>query len=116
MHEPAIHPPRIAPAERRTGASKAALRTMAVMALGAAFLFADAPRAAADEWRSILRQQLLSQYGCRLERFVLERQVPLGGDITREGRIQCVDGREIDYAQPNILLKFELRLCNPTVC
>lgn len=76
------------------------------------------PAAAAEEeeWRGVLRQQLLSQYGCRLDRFVFERQVPRGADHARDGRIQCADGREIDYTQPNILLKFELRLCQPTVC
>lgn len=87
----------------------------AVASAGVAGAFAG-PAAAEDEWRGALRQQLQSQYGCKLDKFVFERQVPLGGDITREGRIQCADGREIDYTQNNILLKFELRLCAPTVC
>ncbi len=83
------------------------------LALGVAL---PASAAAEEEWRGVLRQQLQSQYGCRLDRFVFEREVPLGADHSRDGRIQCADGREIDYTQPNILLKFELRLCQPTVC
>jgi len=67
-------------------------------------------------WRVLLGQQLKSQYGCEIKRFVFERQVPLDAETRREGRIECADGREIDYAQPNLLLKFELRLCGPTVC
>jgi hypothetical protein len=77
---------------------------------------AQQPQSADGEWRTLLKQQLQQQYGCALQRFVFEREVPLGAEITREGRIQCTDGREIDYAQPNILLKFELKLCGPTVC
>lgn len=72
--------------------------------------------AADEEWRSALRQQLQSKYGCRLESFVFENQVPLGGEFKRDGRIRCADGREIDYTQSNVLLKFDLRLCMPTVC
>lgn len=82
----------------------------------AAGLISSAAVAEEEEWRTLLRQQLQSQYGCRLEAFLFERQVPLGGDTTRDGRIRCVDGREVDYTQSNILLKFELRLCSPTVC
>lgn len=89
---------------------------LAAVAIAGFACAAATPSAADEEWRGVLRQQLQSQYGCRLDRFVFERQLPLGGDITREGRIQCADGREIDYTQPNILQKFELRLCAPTVC
>ena len=89
---------------------------LAAMTSAVAMSALDAPAAAEDEWRGVLRQQLQSQYGCRLDRFVFERDLPLGGDSKREGRIQCADGREVDYSQPNILLKFELRLCAPTVC
>ncbi len=93
-------------------------RFRAALLVAIAFAAHPAVSLAADdeEWRGALKQQLQSQYGCRLDRFVFERQLPLGGDITRDGRIQCADGREIDYTQPNILQKFELRLCAPTVC
>lgn len=89
----------------------------ALACLGVAAACLAGPALAEDEdWRGALRQQLQSQYGCRLGRFVFERELPLGGDTSREGRIECADGREIDYTQRNILLKFELRLCAPTVC
>lgn len=88
--------------------------TLALTAVAA--LRGALPAAADEDWRAVLKQQLQSQYGCRLDRFVFEREVPLGVETKREGRIMCADGREVDYAQPNILLKFELRLCAPTVC
>jgi len=75
------------------------------------------PRPTTDEeWRKTLRQQLLDQYDCALERFVFEREVPIDGKNVREGRIRCIDSREIDYSQSSILTRFELRLCSPTVC
>lgn len=89
---------------------------LAMTAAFATMLSGTASQAEDEDWRTLLKQQLQSQYGCRLDRFVFEREVPLGADNKREGRIQCFDGREIDYTQPNILLKFELRLCAPTVC
>lgn len=110
-------PPRRPRARRpRAKAALSAMLLAPVMATTGFALLFTGTATAEDEWRAVLRQQLQSQYGCRLDRFVFERQVPLGSDITREGRIQCADGREVDYAQPNILLKFELRLCAPTVC
>lgn len=92
-----------------TGAAVVIAVVMA-MAGGAAVLADDQP------WQGALRQQLQSQYGCRLERFVFAREVPLGAEITREGRVRCLDGREVDYEQPNVLLKFKLHLCGPTAC
>lgn len=104
---------RCAPSTSREPAIRAPL--IAAMLMLATSLPAPA-LAQHGDWRGALKQQLQSQYGCRLERFVFEREVPLGRDNAREGRVQCADGREVDYAQPNILLKFELRLCAPTVC
>jgi hypothetical protein len=96
------------------------------MGLVAGLLLAAAPVALAgmagaqptadEEWRKTLRQQLVDQYGCKLEQFVFERETPIDGRNVREGRIRCLDGREIDYSQSSILLRFELRLCSPTVC
>jgi hypothetical protein len=92
------------------------LAVTALIVAGALALPAGPAVGQEEDWRTLLRQQLLSQYDCKLDRFVFEREVPVGKDNSREGRIQCADGREIDYAQPNILLRFELRLCSPTVC
>lgn len=97
----------------RPRASRFCAAVLAALASAAVTVEASADD---EAWRSVLRQQLQSKYGCRLESFVFENQVPLGGEIARDGRVRCTDGREIDYSQPNVLQGFDLRLCMPTVC
>ena len=88
--------PRITPGGRRNGEGRVAMHLktrrdgsrrppLAVATLaGALALTAVAalrgalPAAADEDWRAVLKQQLQSQYGCRLDRFVFEREVPLG--------------------------------------
>jgi hypothetical protein len=40
----------------------------------------------------------------------------VGDEIAISGKISCVDGRQYDYSRQRPHLKFEFRLCEPSVC
>lgn len=66
--------------------------------------------------KTLLELQLKEHYKCELDTILFSREVEVGGRKQLEGRIRCVDQREIDYTQAGDNQKFQLRLCMPTVC
>ncbi|MEQ8825506.1 MAG: hypothetical protein RIC14_14140 [Filomicrobium sp.] len=65
---------------------------------------------------TLLRTQLLDSYKCDLDRVLFVRRFELGEGTKTEGRIICTDQREIDFVQQNSNERFQLELCQPTVC
>lgn len=75
------------------------------------------PAAAEEqEWLRLLRLQVKGSHSCDVEHLVFSREVPVGGETTVEGRLRCRDGREYDFTRAKPHQKFELRLCQPSVC
>lgn len=64
----------------------------------------------------LLRGQLEQSYNCDLAQILEVREVPIGQDVGLEGRVRCVDAREYDFSRQRAGQKFEIRLCQPTVC
>jgi len=91
---------------------------LAAIALSAPLAF----RAAADQaelteaQRTLLELQLKDHYKCKLSEILSSREIEVGGHKQLEGRIRCLDQREVDFTQAGDNQKFQLRLCMPTVC
>jgi hypothetical protein len=69
-----------------------------------------------ESWLPVLRQVLAADRKCDLASVLWAREVPVGGAVALEGRVRCYDGREFDFSRPRPHMKFEVRLCLPTVC
>ncbi len=67
-------------------------------------------------WQTVLQQMLVSEKKCQFRELLWVREVPLAGYTGLEGRVRCVDGREFDFTRPRPHMKFEIQLCQPTVC
>lgn len=74
------------------------------------------PEKPAPEWQGVLALQLKSEYHCDLDKILFHREVPVGDQMSTEGRIRCLDAREVDFTRNSRHEKFTLRLCQPTVC
>lgn len=74
---------------------------------------ASAGPADGDEasWMPALRHVRAHEEKCKLGEVLWRREVPI-----LEGRARCVDGREFDFTQRRPHMKFDVRLCQPTVC
>lgn len=88
------------------------------MALAALWLAAPghAQEAGDASWLAVLRLQLRDNNHCQIDKVLFSRQIPLGADVGLEGRVACVDGREYDFSRQRPHEKFDIRLCQPTVC
>ena len=71
---------------------------------------------AEEPWESVLRLQLDTEKKCELALIISVRQIPVEGLDALEGRVRCTDTREFDFSRPRPHLKFNLQLCQPTVC
>ena len=96
--------------------------------VGQVALFAMAQTVSSEEKKSetelklspaqetLLQSQLTEHYKCELEKVLFIRKFEIGKDTKLEGRIRCTDQREVDFTQASPNQKFQLRLCQPTVC
>jgi len=66
--------------------------------------------------RAALVVQLKETYNCDLEEVLYVRALKVGDQVALEGRIRCLDQREVDFDQPKGHQRFEIRLCQPVVC
>lgn len=66
--------------------------------------------------RAALVVQLKETYNCDLEDVLFVRELKVGDQVSIEGRIRCLDQREVDFDQPKGHQRFEIRLCQPVVC
>ncbi|MCH9806245.1 MAG: hypothetical protein K0U74_00780 [Alphaproteobacteria bacterium] len=66
--------------------------------------------------KTLLELQLKESYKCVLGKVLFAREVEVGGTVKLDGRAQCTDEREVDFTQASPNAKFELSLCQPTVC
>jgi hypothetical protein len=67
-------------------------------------------------WRIILKEQLKNDKGCDLNEVITFQEVPLGDNVSLDGRISCIDGREFNFTRMRSHQKFSLEQCEPTVC
>lgn len=67
-------------------------------------------------WMPALRHVLVHEQKCDLGEVLWSREVPVGKTTAFEGRARCLDGREFDFTQRRPHMKFDVRLCQPTVC
>lgn len=67
-------------------------------------------------WRLLLKDQLKSEKNCDLLEVLTYSELKVGDEISISGKISCVDGRQYDYSRPRPHQKFEVRLCEPSVC
>ncbi len=77
---------------------------------------AEEPTASTPTWQGVLALQLKDEYRCDLDKVLFDRDLDAGGRSSKEGRIRCLDGREFDFSRPSTHEKFDLHLCQPTVC
>lgn len=93
------------------------LSILLALALALSVLAQAVPPASAEEpWLAFLRHQIKSSHNCDIEHLVFSREVPVGNETTIEGRLRCRDGREYDFTRARPHQKFDVRLCQPTVC
>jgi hypothetical protein len=71
---------------------------------------------AKEPWEQVLSQQLDLEQKCVLTGTYNVQEWPLGNEMVLSGKARCYDGREFDFSQKKNHLKFELRVCEPTVC
>jgi hypothetical protein len=95
--------------------------SVALCSIGAAVLLsaavsAEVPSAEDGRWRIVLRQQLKAEKNCDLNEVLLFHEIPLGDEIAIDGRTSCVDGREFNFSRKRQHQKFDIELCQPTVC
>ncbi|MCL4764638.1 MAG: hypothetical protein KJZ80_00210 [Hyphomicrobiaceae bacterium] len=69
-----------------------------------------------ESWMPALRHVLASEKKCDMGDILWSREVPVGSSVTLEGRIRCLDGREFDFTRLRPHMKFDVRLCQPSVC
>lgn len=103
-------------------------KAASAVVVGHVALFAMAQAVSSEEKKSdddlklnpaqetLLRSQLTEHYKCELEKVLFIRKFEIGKDTKLEGRILCTDQREVDFTQASPHQKFQLRLCQPTVC
>jgi hypothetical protein len=101
--------------------SLASAATAVIMLVSPPALAADEVKPAAQEaatptWQSVLTLQLNDEYNCILDKVLFDRDIEVGGHISKEGRARCLDGREFDFSRPSTHETFEIHLCLPTVC
>ena len=70
----------------------------------------------APTWQGVLALQLKDGHRCDFDKVLFDRDIDVGGRTTKEGRVRCLDGREFDFSRPSTHEKFDIRLCQPTVC
>jgi hypothetical protein len=64
----------------------------------------------------LLKMQLKESHGCVIDVIVYSREMKTGDDTGTEGRVRCIDRREYDFTRRKEHQRFEIRLCQPTVC
>lgn len=67
-------------------------------------------------WRIILEQQLRQEKNCDFQKLILFDEFKRGNETVIEGKVQCIDGREFNFARPHEHQKFQIELCEPTIC
>lgn len=67
-------------------------------------------------WHIVLNQQLLAEKDCKVNFLTNIREFKLAGENVLEARAHCVDGRSFDASRKKKHLKFELKMCQPTIC
>ena len=95
---------------RRPGAKA----TLAALAVALTCVSADA--ADQSSWMPLLKMQLKESHGCVIDVIVYSREMKTGEDTGTEGRVRCIDRREYDFTRREEHQRFEIRLCQPTVC
>lgn|SRR5512134_2217141 len=95
-------------------------RLQACVALSAAAFAAPPAASIAAELEAsalvLLRGQLEQGYNCDLAQILAMREIPIGNDTGVEGRVRCTDAREYDFSRSRAGQRFEIRLCQPTIC
>lgn len=67
-------------------------------------------------WRLVLKDQLKVEKNCDLLDVLTYSELKIGDEIAISGKISCVDGRQYDYSRQRPHQKFEVQLCEPSVC
>lgn len=104
---------------RHPAQSQRPILSLALPALLAMLLAVGAAPAAAlaeEQWLVLLRSQIKDSHNCAIQHIVFVREIPVGKETTIEGRLRCIDGREYDFSRPRAHQKYEIRLCQPTIC
>jgi hypothetical protein len=90
------------------------LVSVACAASSAVVVAADRPMD--GRWRILLGQQLKAEKSCDLNEVVTFHEVPIGDVVAIDGRASCIDGREYDFSRKRVHMKFEFKLCEPSLC
>jgi hypothetical protein len=69
-----------------------------------------------NSMRILLGQQLKTEKNCDFKEVLTYHELPLGDDVAVDGRASCHDGREYNFSRKRPHQKFEIELCEPTVC
>jgi len=89
---------------------------VAALALLPGIVYAEGEPSSDGRWRILLHQQLKAEKGCDLHEVLMFNELKLGDETTIEGRISCIDGREFNFNRKRPHQKFDLHLCQPSVC
>lgn len=92
------------------------IRTALLLAIIGVIFFAQPLASEEENWQILLREQLLSELGCRLNYTTNVRKFELGGQQAIEARAHCYDKRMFDASWLPDKQKYEIRSCEPVVC
>lgn len=103
-------------ARMSAGAALAASAVALVAVAAGPAVHAQDAKPETPTWQNVLALQLRDEYRCDMDKVLFDRDVDVGGRTSKEGRARCLDGREFDFSRPSEHEKFQVRLCQPTVC
>ena len=93
-------------------------KTLRVLLAATALAAASEPASAEfdNSMRILLGQQLKAEKNCDFKEVLTYHELPLGGEMALDGRASCHDGREYNFSRKRPHQKFDIQLCEPTVC
>jgi hypothetical protein len=93
-------------------------RTLRALLTATALAAASQPAGAEidSSMRILLGQQLKAEKNCDFREVLTYHELPLGDEVAVDGRASCLDGREYNFSRKRPHQKFDIELCEPTVC
>jgi hypothetical protein len=93
-------------------------KTLRALLAATALAAASEPASAEfdNSMRILLGQQLKAEKNCDFKEVLTYHELPLGDEVAIDGRASCLDGREYNFSRKRPHQKFDIELCEPTVC
>lgn len=67
-------------------------------------------------WQKLLKEQLKHEKNCDMSEILTYDEMKVGDEIVISGKVLCLGGQQYEYTRLRQHLKFEFRVCDPTLC